>query len=56
VNKVIKTTDPRTGEAVDNEHGFEHEGTWITDRTKSPCGRFELTPEESEKLYGKENG
>ena len=41
---------------VDVEDGFEHEGTWITDRTKSPCGRFELTPEESEKLYGKENG
>ena len=38
------------------EDGFEHEGMWITDRTKSPCGRFELTPEESEKLYGKENG
>ena len=41
---------------VDVEDGFEHEGMWITDRTKSPCGRFELTPEESEKLYGKENG
>lgn len=40
----------------DLDKAFEHEGTWITDRTKSPCGRFELTPEESEKLYGKENG
>jgi len=36
------------------DHGFEHEGLWITDRTKSPCGRFDLTAEESDKLYGKE--
>ena len=36
----------------DVEHGFEHYGSWITDRSKSPCGRFDLTPEESEKLYG----
>jgi hypothetical protein len=34
------------------ETGFEHEGMWITDRTKSPCGRFDLTEEESLKLYG----
>lgn len=34
------------------EIGFEHEGMWITDRTKSPCGRFDLTEEESLKLYG----
>ena len=31
---------------------FEHDGIMITDRTKSPCGRFDLTPEESDKLYG----
>lgn len=36
----------------DVEHGFEHEGMWITDRTKSPCGRFDLTEEESLKTYG----
>ena len=36
----------------DVEHGFEHEGQWITDRTKSPCGRFDLTEEESNELYG----
>ena len=36
----------------DVEHGFEHEGMWITDRTKSPCGRFDLTEEESNELYG----
>ena len=35
-----------------DDTGFEYEGLWITDRTKSPCGRFDLTPEESEKLYG----
>ena len=35
------------------EHGFEHEGMWITDRTKSPCGRFDLTEEESLKTYGR---
>ncbi len=34
------------------EIGFEHEGMWITDRTKSPCGRFDLTEEESLKTYG----
>ena len=38
----------------DVEYGFEHDGQWITDRTKSPCGRFDLTAEESDKLYGKE--
>jgi len=31
---------------------FEHDGIMITDRTKSPCGRFDLTDEESDKLYG----
>jgi hypothetical protein len=34
--------------------GFVHDGVWITDRTKSPCGRFDLTTEESDALYGKE--
>jgi len=33
--------------------GVEHEGVWIEDRTKSPCGRFDLTPEQSEETYGK---
>jgi len=32
--------------------GFEHEGTWVEDRTKSLCGRFDLTEEESKALYG----
>jgi hypothetical protein len=32
--------------------GFEWEGVWIEDRTKSPCGRFDLSPEQSEALYG----
>ena len=31
---------------------FEHEGVMLTDRTKSPCGRFDLSIEESETLYG----
>ena len=31
---------------------FEHEGVMLTDRTKSPCGRFDLSIEESEALYG----
>ena len=31
---------------------FEHEGVMLTDRTKSPCGRFDLSIEESESLYG----
>lgn len=32
--------------------GFEHNGVWIADPTKSPCGRFDLTPEQSQKEYG----
>jgi len=40
--------------SMDADKGFEHDGQWITDRTKSPCGRFDLTAEESDKLYGKE--
>lgn len=35
-------------------NGFEFDGVWITDRTKSPCGRFDLTPEEADELYGEE--
>ena len=34
------------------EEGFEHDGVWINDKMKSPCGRFDLTEEESIKLYG----
>ena len=34
------------------DDGFEHEGVWVTDRTKSPCGRFDLTPEQSREIYG----
>lgn len=37
------------------DDGFEFEGIWITDRRKSPCGRFDLTPEQADELYGKEN-
>ena len=33
---------------------FEFEGVMITDRTKSPCGRFDLNEEESIDLYGAE--
>jgi hypothetical protein len=33
--------------------GFEYDGVWIEDRTKSPCGRFDLTPEQSDEIYGK---
>ena len=32
--------------------GFEWQGMWIDDRTKSPCGRFDLTEEQSIALYG----
>tara|TARA_S200002703_G_C3629896_1_gene193448 strand:- start:109 stop:507 length:399 start_codon:yes stop_codon:yes gene_type:complete len=32
--------------------GFEHEGVWIEDSTKSPCGRFDLTPEQQREIYG----
>ena len=35
------------------QNGFEWQGVWIEDRTKSPCGRFDLTPEQSSELYGK---
>ena len=31
---------------------FEFDGICITDRTKSPCGRFDLTEKESNELYG----
>ena len=34
------------------EKGFEFDGMWIDDRLKSPCGRFDLTEEESIALYG----
>lgn len=35
-----------------DDKGFEWQGVWIEDRTKSPCGRFDLTPEQSTALYG----
>ena len=35
-----------------DEKGFEFDGMWIDDRLKSPCGRFDLTEEESIALYG----
>jgi hypothetical protein len=35
--------------------GFEFDGMWITDRTKSPCGRFDLSPEQADELYGKDD-
>ena len=37
------------------DDGFEYDGIWILDRTKSPCGRFDLTPEEAANLYGKDD-
>jgi hypothetical protein len=37
---------------MNDEDGFEFEGVWITDRYKSPCGRFDLTEEQSKELYG----
>jgi hypothetical protein len=43
---LIDTLEKRQG-------GFEHDGVWIEDRTKSPCGRFDLTPEQSDETYGK---
>lgn len=36
------------------QDGFYFGGIWILDRTKSPCGRFDLTPDEADNLYGKE--
>jgi len=30
----------------DPEGGFEHDAHWITDATKSECGRFDVDPEE----------
>jgi len=38
---------------IERHGGFEHDGVWIEDRTKSPCGRFDLTPEQSDETYGK---
>jgi hypothetical protein len=37
--------------SMDADKGFEHDGQWITDITKSPCGRFDYTVEESVKEY-----
>jgi len=34
------------------DKGFEFDGMWIEDRLVSPCGRFDLTEEESIALYG----
>jgi len=39
---------------MQRNEGFEFEGIWILDRTHSPCGRFDLTPEEADNLYGKD--
>lgn len=36
----------------DDAEAFEFEGVTITDRNKSPCGRFDLTPQQSKDLYG----
>lgn len=30
----------------DDAEAFEFEGVTITDRNKSPCGRFDLTPQQ----------
>ena len=37
--------------SMDADTGCEHDGQWITDITKSPCGRFDYTVEESVKEY-----
>ena len=37
------------------DEGFEFDGIWITDRTKTPCGRFDLSPEQSDEMYGKDD-
>lgn len=37
---------------AESAKGLEWQGVWIDDRTKSPCGRFELTEEQSIALYG----
>lgn len=43
----------RLGQLLENLNGgFEHEGIWIEDSTKSPCGRFDLTPEQQRETYG----
>ena len=34
------------------DEGFDYGGIWITDRTKTPCGRIDLTEEESVQMYG----
>ena len=31
---------------INNEEGFEFNDVWITDPTKSECGRFEVDPKE----------
>ena len=46
--------DPHYGDPESVE-GFEWQGIWIEDRTKSPCGRFGLTPEQSHAVYGKQD-
>ena len=40
-------------EQKEETEAFEFEGITITDKSKSPCGRFDLTPEQSKELYGK---
>jgi len=43
----------RLGQLLKNlGDGLEHEGVWIEDGTKSPCGRFDLTPEQQRETYG----
>ena len=37
---------------VNELHSFEFEGVMITNRLKSPCGRFDLSEEESSEFYG----
>jgi len=49
---AVKLREEYVPTIEDEEDGFEHEGVWVTDRTKSPCGRFDLTPEQSREIYG----
>ena len=52
IAKAVQVENEWVPVIIDEDDGFEHDGQWITDRTKSPCGRFDLTEEESLKTYG----
>ena len=54
---VIKEYAFKQWEDIDNENniGFEFEGMFIVNPFMDPTGRFELTIDEADKLYGKLN-